>query len=192
MVAKKKKKKKRKKVSQRPFNEILLWMKEQFDTEKLPKLTMLSGKELMNTPSYEFIAEDLVAAGYALRFSEDKETRARVADMLAHLHYRMQSKYPHKQWKKANGSRVIKQFNSWAVTTYGLESLTWEYSIEKSRISGSGCCAHMAEKNWVNVFDFEQALKFARVLWSLPEPKYGDWRYSNKFYEKQKSTKLKG
>jgi hypothetical protein len=63
-------------------------------------------------------------------------------------------------------SRAIKQFGTWAVTTYGVESLTMHYPIARDRLNE--CEAeytweqHMADKNWVNMDDFREAMDFAR------------------------------
>jgi len=62
--------------------------------------------------------------------------------------------------------RTIKQFESWAVTAYGVESLTTHYPIARDRLNE--CEAeytweqHMADKNWVNMKDFHEAMNFAR------------------------------
>jgi hypothetical protein len=63
-------------------------------------------------------------------------------------------------------SRAIKQFGTWAVTTYGVESLTTYCPIARDRLNE--CEAeytwelHMADKSWVNMDDFRAAMNFAR------------------------------
>lgn len=65
-------------------------------------------------------------------------------------------------------SKVIKKFGTWAVTRYGVESLTHFYPIEKSRVNekhNDGTYAwedHMVQKNWVNMEDFTTAINYAR------------------------------
>lgn len=54
----------------------------------------------------------------------------------------------------------------WAVTAYGVELLDGSYFIQKSRLwEGSpnhDWVDHMAEKEWVDIEDFKQALAIAR------------------------------
>ncbi len=62
----------------------------------------------------------------------------------------------------------------WAVTRYGVECLTQFYAIRKDALfrSGdplseepSGWIAHMAQKRWVDILDFQDALAHAVRLW---------------------------
>ena len=59
---------------------------------------------------------------------------------------------------------IIRRFGSWAVTTYGVESLVSYYPIDLSRINEPYWLEHMSEKNWVDVREFAAALEFARDL----------------------------
>ena len=63
-------------------------------------------------------------------------------------------------------SRTIRQSGTWAVTTYGVESLTVHYPIARDRLNESEAGytweLHMADKNWVNMDDFREAMNFAR------------------------------
>lgn len=64
---------------------------------------------------------------------------------------------------------VLWQGEQWAVTTYGLECRDGTYVIEASRLyqdedRGYGWSKHMAEKSWVLMDDFDEALEIARVL----------------------------
>lgn len=67
---------------------------------------------------------------------------------------------------KLDLSPVIQQFGTWAVTEYGVECLTQYYPIEKHRLFEDepfwGWWVHMAEKTWVDMFDFGRALAAAR------------------------------
>jgi hypothetical protein len=64
--------------------------------------------------------------------------------------------------------KIIKEFGTWAVTTYGVESLQFpfSYAIKKDRINenenGYTWEKHMEQKNWVNINDFKTAMNFAR------------------------------
>lgn len=66
---------------------------------------------------------------------------------------------------------------NWAVTRYGLEARDGTYAIEASRLwegessvdtggllPGTSWVEHMAEKNWVDLFEFAEALRIARKL----------------------------
>ena len=54
----------------------------------------------------------------------------------------------------------------WAVTSYGVECRDGTYSIDKYRLwentHGHSWEDHMAEKGWVDMPDFRQAMAFAR------------------------------
>lgn len=58
------------------------------------------------------------------------------------------------------------QGRQWAVTPYGVECRTGDYAIEAGQIGrdeGSfGWVQHMAEKDWVDLPDFAEALRIAR------------------------------
>jgi hypothetical protein len=57
----------------------------------------------------------------------------------------------------------------WAVTAYGIEGLEYPYLIDRHRIwedeDVHGWVKHMAEKNWVDLADFTEALRIARMQW---------------------------
>lgn len=61
--------------------------------------------------------------------------------------------------------------DQWKVTSDGIECLENSYFIEAHRVweenRGYGWLDHMREKEWVLMFDFEQALEFARQLFVL-------------------------
>jgi hypothetical protein len=57
---------------------------------------------------------------------------------------------------------IIWQGSQWAVTTYGIEARDGTYAITKDRLSDPHWIDHMAEKEWVNIEDFAQALRLAR------------------------------
>jgi len=59
---------------------------------------------------------------------------------------------------------IIKAFGTWAVTTYGLETLVapCDYDINKGMLACVWLRDHMHSKNWVNRVDFDMALRFAR------------------------------
>jgi hypothetical protein len=69
-------------------------------------------------------------------------------------------------------SKIIKEFGTWAVTIYGVESLQFPFSypIKKDRINenegGYTWEKHMSQKDWVNMKDFKQAIDFAREYFS--------------------------
>lgn len=70
--------------------------------------------------------------------------------------------------KRYDVAPVHKQFGSWAVTTYGLECLTDQYAIEKSRLAESDWEYHMSGKTWVLMEDFAAALRAARTRYRIP------------------------
>lgn len=57
----------------------------------------------------------------------------------------------------------------WAVTAYGIEARDGKYFIAGNRAwedtSGHGWIEHMAEKEWVDMDDFTEALRLARARW---------------------------
>jgi hypothetical protein len=63
---------------------------------------------------------------------------------------------------------IKRQFGQWAVTTYGLECLTDQYAIEKSRLFESDWERHMSEKAWVLMDDFVAAIQAARATYRIP------------------------
>jgi hypothetical protein len=54
----------------------------------------------------------------------------------------------------------------WAVTAYGVQEVHGKYDIEKNRLweveSDWGWEDQLAEKNWVDISEFREAMKFAR------------------------------
>jgi hypothetical protein len=59
--------------------------------------------------------------------------------------------------------KKIKIFGDWAVTSFGVVHLgRIPYEIHKSRVWESAWERHMAEKNWVFMPFFEEAIAFAR------------------------------
>jgi hypothetical protein len=62
----------------------------------------------------------------------------------------------------------------WAVTKYGVECRDRNrYWVERRRIwedeKQFGWVRHMAEKNWVDIADFAEALRLARIRWPQKE-----------------------
>ena len=57
----------------------------------------------------------------------------------------------------------------WAVTGFGIEKRDGTYPIEGKRVweenHGHGWIEHMAEKDWVDLPDFAEALRLARGRW---------------------------
>lgn len=68
-----------------------------------------------------------------------------------------------------NPKEIIKRVGNWVVTKVGLESLNTFYYIEKKRLGDPTWLPHMAEKNWVNINDFREALEFARKFHNEPQ-----------------------
>ena len=79
--------------------------------------------------------------------------------------------------KKYKRDKIIKRFNSWAVTSLGIENLIgpFSYFIPKNRLGEPGWCRHMGNKSWVNIKDFQSAIVFARKHFGVSEPERGDW-----------------
>jgi hypothetical protein len=65
-------------------------------------------------------------------------------------------------------SQVIWKGRQWAVTRYGVECRDGCYAIERSRLweedDSHGWIMHMAEKEWVDLPDFAEALRVARIF----------------------------
>lgn len=64
--------------------------------------------------------------------------------------------------KRNDISPILKIFGTWAVTSYGIESLTQYYPIDKERIHELDWVHHLNGKRWVNISDFTDALIYAR------------------------------
>lgn len=64
---------------------------------------------------------------------------------------------------------VIWKGHQWAVTAWGIEARDGKYPIEGKRVwednHGHGWIDHMAEKSWVDLDDFAEALRIARGRW---------------------------
>ncbi len=57
---------------------------------------------------------------------------------------------------------ILQQYGTWAVTDYGVECLEHYYPIEKKRLHDDSWTLHMAEKNWVDMYDFLRAFYAGR------------------------------
>lgn len=58
--------------------------------------------------------------------------------------------------------KIIKQFDSWAVTSEGLDHLDQPiYEIDSDRLLEIDWLQHMRVKRWVNMQDFTTAFNFA-------------------------------
>jgi hypothetical protein len=71
------------------------------------------------------------------------------------------------------GTPVHWQGRQWAVTPHGVECRDGTYYIEKGRLWESddtdhGWVHHMAEKNWVDLEDFAEALRVGRRRFARP------------------------
>ncbi len=66
-----------------------------------------------------------------------------------------------RRWRRHG---IIRRFGQWAVTVFGVENLTGpaSYDISKAALGHPWWVDHMADKRWVNVNDFREALSFAR------------------------------
>lgn len=51
----------------------------------------------------------------------------------------------------------------WAVTKYGIEARDGTYVIERDRVEEDDWIEHMSEKNWIDLGDFAEALRLARM-----------------------------
>ena len=64
-------------------------------------------------------------------------------------------------------SRVYWKGRQWAATKYGVECRDGCYAINRSRLweddAEHGWIMHMAEKEWVDLEDFAEALRVARI-----------------------------
>ena len=62
---------------------------------------------------------------------------------------------------------MIWRGRQWEATVYGVECRNGCYAIERSRLWEEDDCyswiLHMAEKNWVDIEDFAEALRVARI-----------------------------
>jgi hypothetical protein len=65
--------------------------------------------------------------------------------------------------------KIYWQGRQWAVTSHGLENRDGTYAIDKSRLweqeDDYGWVRHMAEKVWVDLPDFAEALRIGRRRW---------------------------
>ena len=62
-------------------------------------------------------------------------------------------------------SPIIREFGTWAVTSYGVECLVRYYPIEKARLNKCWV-AHMSQKTWLSpddLYDLESALNYGRT-----------------------------
>jgi hypothetical protein len=73
-------------------------------------------------------------------------------------------------------SKIYWQGRQWAATKYGVECRDGSYAIERTRLweeeDQYGWILHMAEKDWVELEDFAEALRVARMFNALKFP----WR----------------
>lgn len=75
--------------------------------------------------------------------------------------------YAQAQWREGDWDTVeniIERFGQWAVTRYGLECQTKDYSIYKQRLWEQDWEKHVAAKRWVNTAEFGAALDAARKI----------------------------
>lgn len=62
-------------------------------------------------------------------------------------------------------SPIVRRFNTWVVTTYGVECLVEYYPIESARLGEMGWSDHLSEKNWMTAHmlrDLINSLSYAR------------------------------
>lgn len=59
--------------------------------------------------------------------------------------------------------KILAVFGVFAITSKGIECLTHEYFIEKSRLNNNDWLSHMKEKSWINIIDFTNALAWAKA-----------------------------
>ena len=68
-------------------------------------------------------------------------------------------------------SKIIWKGSQWAATAYGVEARDGRYQIQRARLWKDDLTwswvQHMAEKEWVDIDDFTEALRIARVEHSL-------------------------
>src|SRR5438034_8289961 len=64
-------------------------------------------------------------------------------------------------------SKIIWKGSQWAATAYGVEARDGRYQIQRARLWKDDLTwswvQHMAEKEWVDIDDFTEALRIARV-----------------------------
>jgi len=60
-------------------------------------------------------------------------------------------------------TQTIWKGDQWRVTPYGVEAIAGNYSIPRSRLAEQHWVEHLAEKEWVNVPDFIEALRIGRA-----------------------------
>jgi hypothetical protein len=64
--------------------------------------------------------------------------------------------------------KIIWQGRQWAATKYGVECRDGSYAIERARLweedESYSWVRHMAEKDWVDLKDFAEALRVARIF----------------------------
>lgn len=76
--------------------------------------------------------------------------------------------------KRMDIHQIIRAYGDWAVTLYGIENLTCDYNIFRTRVYDKSLnwIKHMCEKPWVNLNDFARAFEFAKLFFgSLLPPK---------------------
>lgn len=62
---------------------------------------------------------------------------------------------------------IVQRFGSWVVCNDGsIQSLYTTYYIANSRLREPGWVNHLAEKTWVDIYDFQQALAYALEFYS--------------------------
>lgn len=64
---------------------------------------------------------------------------------------------------------IITQFGDWAITPFGVECLTYAYQIQwdsltDERVDDAFWLSNMAKKDWVNLYDFAEALRHGRRI----------------------------
>jgi len=71
---------------------------------------------------------------------------------------------------RRGGDRLVKVYwkgRQWAATRFGVQARDGSYSIDRKRLwedeDQYGWIMHMAEKDWVNLEDFAEALRVARI-----------------------------
>jgi len=84
---------------------------------------------------------------------------------------------------------IIKRFNDWVITTYGIECLDKYYPIEKYRLYEVQWLPHMAEKNWINLNDFACAFEWAKHFFSPLHPGVDLFPKKLKSYQTKESYK---
>lgn len=79
-----------------------------------------------------------------------------MADLWDDLHKEDEEDRRNLQWAQEHLEigKLVEQKHGWAVTDYGVECLTRDYCIEKERLTEEDWPLHMAEKPWVDMYDF--------------------------------------